>query len=555
MTGGPMGEIDAVIVGAGAGGLAAAWRLVQGGAKVLVLEAGAGFDPLEDYGLDLPDWETHGFPEPPGSRWPYVAISAEKAQSGAGLESWSKVFGAIAPGPRRRTFGYSHVRGVGGSTLHFTGEAHRMHPDAFQMASRFGVAADWPVSYAELEPFYVEAERQIGVAGPADPGARWRSEPFPLPAHARSYASQVLGRGAAALGLGWQENSLAVLSAPYNGRPPCNYCGNCLRGCPLGDKGSADVAFAADALRRGGIALLTRCQVVRLETGSGDRITGVVFADSKGTVHAARGRTIILAGGAIQTPRLLLMSANAGSPNGIANESGQVGRNFMETLFWSSVGLHPDPIGSHRGHPSDSIVWDFNAPDALDGTVGGFRISPGTAEAGFLGPIAYAERAVPGWGAGHKQAMRDTFGRALGLGAIGEYLPNAQSYVDLDSEETDSMGLPLPRIRSAPGDVDIARLHVMATTVRAMLETSGVTELIEEFGSWDSISASHVFGTCRMGADPDHAVVDSHGRSFRWKNLYIADASVFPSSGGGESPSLTIQALALRTADRILAGH
>lgn len=548
--------IDALIVGCGAGGAAAAWRLARTGAKVLVLEAGPPFDPETDYGLDRPGWEARTKPEKPGSQWSYSMAELPKADpAGADLKSWNRQLGALVPGPTRVVAEYAHMAGVGGSTLRYTGEAHRMHPGAMAMKSRFGVAADWPVGYDELEPYYVEVERAVGVSGPADPGIRRRSAGYPLPPHTPSFASQALGKGFAARGLGWTANPLASLSEPYDGRPPCNRCAGCLRGCPIGDKGSADVTFVRQGLATGNMGVLTGSQVVNLEAGPDDRIRRVLFVDADGKLRAAEARVVILAGGAVQTPKLLLASADDRfSPDGLANESGQVGRNFMETVFWASTGLHPDNLGSHRGHPSDSICWDFNAPDALPDTVGGFRLSPGTAEADLVGPMNYAERVVPGWGREHKRRMRETFGHALTLAAIGEHLPNPGSFVDLDPVRRDAIGIPLARIASAHGPEDIARLKAMATTVRDVLAASRVEELIEEVGCWDAFSASHVFGTCRMGDDPDSAVIDPRGRSFRWKNLYIADASVFPSSGGGESPALTIQALALRTADAILAG-
>jgi ferredoxin len=190
--------------------------------------------------------------------------------------SGSRGMGPVVTSGTRWMEKYYHVRGVGGTTLHFTGESHRIHPDAMKMKTRFGVAADWPIDYAELEPFYAEAEELIGVAGPESQGARWRSRKFPLPAHPFSYAARTLGRGAAALGLDWQANSRAALSQVWNGRPPCNYCGGCNDGCPRGDKGSADVTFIAAALATGRCVIRPDSPVLRIEAGSADRVTSLV---------------------------------------------------------------------------------------------------------------------------------------------------------------------------------------------------------------------------------------------------------------------------------------
>jgi choline dehydrogenase-like flavoprotein len=419
------------------------------------------------------------------------------------------------------------------------------------MHGRFGVAADWPVDYQELEPYYVMAENVVGVAGPATDRQRPRSAPYPLPAHRLSYASEQLVAGCRKLGIEWVANPLAALSAPYDGRPGCNYCGNCQRGCPRTDKGSVDVTFLRKAVATRRCSIRSRCQVTRIETGSGDRVAAVTYRDAQGSTHKVAAPAFVVACGAVETPRLLLVSTGRDAPNGLGNESGLVGRNFMETLSWKSSGLHPGDLGSHRGLPADSICWDFNAPDAIPGVVGGCRFVAGVAEADLLGPIGYAARVVEGWGRAHKRALRETFGRVLSVGAIGESLPNPASFVDLDPGERDAYGIPVARIHSTLPELELRRLQFMARKSREILRASGAQQIFEEFGTYDQFSATHVFGTCRMGHDPRTSVVDAHGRSHRWRNLFVADASVFPSSGGGESPSLTIEALAIRSADRL----
>jgi choline dehydrogenase-like flavoprotein len=223
----------------------------------------------------------------------------------------------------------------------------------------------------------------------------------------------------------------------------------------------------------------------------------------------------------------------------------------METLLWISNALHTDSIGSNRGLPVDSICWDYNAPDAIPGVVGGCRISPSMAESDLLGPVNYARRVVKGWGRAHKASLRKTFGRVLSLAGICESLPHQNSYVDLDPQTKDASGVPVARIHSFVDDMAAKRIEFMAGLCRDVLAASGASEIFEEFGSYDIFGSTHVFGTCRMGKDDKESVVDAGCRSHRWKNLYIIDASVFPSSGGGESPGLTIQALALRAVDNM----
>jgi len=533
---------EVLVIGSGAGGAAAAWVLASRGVKVLVLEAGPRFIPRYDYPQTQADWESRGFPDTPQSpRYTFAPLQQLDRQF-SHLLSRSSLHGALDAGGRRRAGDYQHVRGVGGSTLHYSGEAHRLHPQAMRMHSRFGVAADWPLDYAELEPYYQKVERLVGVAGPQQQGARWRSVAFPQPAHALSYCSQ---RVTAASSLNWQPNSLAILSQAHDGRPACNYCAACNSGCPRGDKGSADVTFMRAAENSGNCRVEPRSSALKLVAGDNDRIDHVLVADPTGDVREVRAKAVIVACGALETPRLLLNSQ-------LGNESGQVGRNFMETLYWQVLGLHADKLGSHRGLPVDAICWDFNAPDAIPGVPGGMTLSIATPQSRMAGPVSYATRLVGGWGRAHKQAMRERFGHAVGISSVGECLPNEGSFIDLDDAQTDTHGLPLPRIHSHLDATALQRLEFMRARCHQVLAEAGIETPLEETGSYDQFNSTHVFGTCRMGEDAQQSVVDRWGRSHRWRNLYIADASVFPSSGGGEAPSLTIQALAVRTAEQLL---
>lgn len=270
--------VDVVIIGSGAGGGASAWALARHGVRVLVLEAGPFYDPAADYGLDKPHWEQSRFPHKARRQARYSFGPMQKLEDRwRHLRSWNRLSGPMNPTNQRIGGRYHHVRGVGGTTLHFTGEAHRLHPAAMKMYSRFGVAADWPLDYAELEPFYGEAERVVGVAGPPQDPIRLRSEPYPLPAHRLSYASAKIEAGCRKLGLHWVPNRVAALSAPYDGRPACNYCANCNRGCPITDKGSADVTFIRKALASGSCTVKADCQVTQVEAGPSDRVRGCIM--------------------------------------------------------------------------------------------------------------------------------------------------------------------------------------------------------------------------------------------------------------------------------------
>jgi choline dehydrogenase-like flavoprotein len=545
-----MDEVDVLILGSGPGGGAAAWRLASMGLKVRVLEAGPAFDPAADYAQDRDAWETP-FPTLPGSLGNYDVAELQRLGGEAeGVRSWNTITGPYVPGDRRVSFGYHHVRGVGGSSLHFTGEAHRLTPRGMQMRSNYGVAADWPVSYTELEKYWQLAEDTVGVAGPASDARAPRAASYPLPPHPYSYASRRLAEGARAVGMSAQPNALAALSLPYDNRPNCNYCGGCLRGCQRQDKGSVDVTYLRHAVATGRCEVLPRVEALQI-MAKGDRATGVLCMTPSGR-KVFRGKAIFVACGAVQTPRLLLNSATSDSPDGLANESGEVGKNFMETLLFTSSALHPENLGSHRGLPVDWVSWDYSTPGSIPGVIGGARFSPSMAESDLVGPVAYATRVVGGWGAEHKRKMRATFGRVLSITGIGECVPNAGTHVTL-STRNDNNGLPVPLISSELKEDAFARLRFMAGRCREILGAAQCDAPFEEFSSADAFSSTHVFGTCRMGMNPDESVVDEFCRSHRWQNLFITDGSVFPSSGGGESPGLTIQALALRASDHLLA--
>lgn len=538
---------DAVVIGSGAGGGAAAWQLCQMGLKVLLLEAGPAFDPSTDYPLNQPGWERRGFPNLPGSQAMLTYGDLGTLDAGSeDLASWSR--GGLpwrqpagAPRPPSSA-GYSHVMGLGGSTLHYVGEAHRLHPDAFRRRSLTGQGVDWPISYSDLEVYYTRAEHVIGVASDGAPDGRARSAPYSMPAHALSTGALALTAAGARIGQHWQVNPRAALSQPFDDRPACTYCGQCSRGCPIGDKGSTDVTFLRQAARTGRLTVITKATVTRLATGPNGRITHAHVV-VQGRAETVETPILFLCGGAVQTPRLLLLSASVEYPEGLANSSGQVGRNFIETLAWRSAGLVPGLTDSHRGLPADAICW---SPDADD--TGGFRLNHTTLESGLNGPIAYTNRLLSGHGAALKEALRNRFGSALAVGAIGEVVPDDRSRIALDTQMRDLLGLPVARISSVLTQTSLDRLRRMARAARAVLAEAGA-DLAEEAGSRDAFTATHVFGTARMGVDPTVSVTNAMGRTHDHPNFWIADASLFPSSGGGESPSLTIMALALRAAE------
>lgn len=537
-------KYDCVVIGSGPGGAPFAWKLAEQGMDVLVLEAGPRYNPLKDYALDQQDWETKGFPYRKRIKYTY-GKKQNLNPNFNDLKSWNKASGRLNRTNQRRYHQYHQVSGVGGTTLHYQGEAHRLNKNAFRMKTLYDEVVDWPIDYETLEPYYDEAENIIGVAGPEEVPDRPRSKPFPLKPHKLSYASQIIQKTCEKHKLKLDPNPVAILSNVYRDAPPCNYCNGCIWGCPRKDKGSVDVTFVPIAEDTGNCEILTYAfaSTIKVENKEGKKkVTGVSYYDRAGKEHFVKGDYVAVACGAVETPRILL--------NSKINQNDLVGKNFMETTFYEVVAFHPDRLDNYRGIPLDSVIWEWNNPDPKRGFPGGLRLSPTAGSA--MGPLNYALRYYKGWGDDFMKEFNETFGHAIGIAGIAEFFPNDNTFVTLDPKVKDEYGLPVAQIQSFLGEPELKTLQFIHETANNILKESGATEVVEQVSSYDLFSATHVFGTCRMGNDPETSVVDSSLRFHGIPNLLVTDASVFPTSGGGESPSLTIEALSLRAADLLL---
>ncbi|MEW6146073.1 MAG: GMC family oxidoreductase [Thermodesulfobacteriota bacterium] len=537
-------KYDCLVVGSGPGGAPFAWKLASKGMNVLLLEAGPRYDPYKSYALDEDNWESKGFPEIRNIRHTFGKKQPLDGQY-ENLRSWNKASGKLNPTKERRYLKYHQISGIGGTTLHYQGEAHRLNEDAFRMKSRYGVAVDWPIEYKDLEPYYAETEGILGVAGPDTIPGRPRSKPYPLKPHKLSYASKIVEKACRKQGIDLIPNSVAILSGVYRDAPPCNYCNGCVWGCPRKDKGSVDVTFIPLAEKTGTCEIIDNVYVTRIEIDNKlgkKRAVGVVYYDRGGKEHFVGGDYIAVACGAVETPRLLLNSDIKGN--------GLVGKNFMETTFYEAVAMHPERLDSYRGIPIDSIIWKWNNPDPERGFPGGLRLFPTAGSA--LGPVNYSLRYFEGWGENYVKEIEKWFGHAISVGGIAEFFPNNDTFVTLDPKIKDQFGSPVAQIQSFLGEPELKSLEFISKKSKEILKASGAGDVVEEVSSYDFFSATHVFGTCRMGEDRETSVVNPSLRVHSIPNLLVTDASVFPTSGGGEAPSLTIEALSLRAADLLL---
>lgn len=450
---------------------------------------------------------------------------------------------------------------VGGGTAHWGAQSWRFREDEFRLLSTEGPVeganlADWPIDYAELEPWYARAEQRLGLAGRAgaNPFEPPRQRGYPNPPHPPRRATLALERGAKALGLHPFPTPLAINSRPWDGRGTCLNGGQCSNfGCPTQAKASTLSIHVPAARATGRLDLRSLTRAVELVVGADGRVCAARTLGADGREGEVRAKHFVLAAGTLATPHLLLSSRSARFPGGLANGSDLVGRNLMFHIF-SYVGFElQEPSMGALGPAGMVSIDDFHASDPKRGFRRGGVISeaaePGPLWAAYKAPD-YLGRKTGVWGRPLKDYLR-RYSRLGAMISIGEDLARFENRIDLDPDHVDDDGIPLPRIthRAHPNDLALAR-----GLERSMIEIARAAGAEKVF-AYDFTRAKggtgHLLGTCRMGDDPEKSVVDRDGRSHEVPNLYIPDGSCFPSAGG-YNPTLTIFANAERMAARFL---
>ncbi|MGH9347609.1 MAG: GMC family oxidoreductase [Vicinamibacterales bacterium] len=526
---------DVVIVGSGVAGSLAATRLAGHGLRILVLEAGPRVKRIDAIG------QFHrALIKVPESPYPNADF-APHPQSDA-LDGYY-----VQDGPDR--FSSTYLRQVGGTTWHWLGTALRLVPDDFRLRSRFGVGVDWPISYDDLEPWYCEAERELGVAG--DSGADLnapRSQPYPLPAIPMTYLDQRVAAALSGSGYSVQPTPQARNSQAHDGRPACCGSTTCIPICPIQAK--YDAMVHVERAERAGVELLDRAVVSAIEIGTHRHVTAVVFKRPDGTETRAAAKVFVIAAHGIETPKLLLQSRSESWPAGVANSSDQVGRNLMDHPTQLSWALAGEPLWPYRGPLSTAAIespragsWRAERPS--------FRIQ--LDNNGWSWPMGTPDHTVRRLlrdglrGAELERRLADRSSRELGLATMTEQLPDPANRIVPDHGRRDALGLPRPRIT----------FHFDEYTRRGLAEGRRIHQQIFEALKSTEVShddevkpAGHLIGTCRMGSDPKRSVVDADLRSHDHPNLFILGSAVFPTSAAS-NPTLTIAALALRAVEPI----
>jgi choline dehydrogenase-like flavoprotein len=424
--------------------------------------------------------------------------------------------------------------------VHYTAATLRFHAHDFRVRSTDGVGDDWPIQYRDLERYYSKVEHELGVSGPLHfPWGEFHG-PFPtgpLPMNARD---EVIAEGMVKLGLTPAVCPHAVITAPWDGRSPCMYYGFCAHGCKSMAKSSTLVTYIPKAVDNGA-EIRHGCMAFRINHGPDGKVTGVSYFDPDGKEQEQKARLIIVSAYAIETPRLLLNSATSRCPDGLANSSGMVGRNFMVHLGDNVYGRWDYPLDAFITPPVGVINEDRYRTDPQKDFVRGYSL-----EAYMLFPLEFAQVLIADnphlWGKRLIDVL-DEYTRFAMIGLVGEVLPSEQNLVTL-AEEKDDFGIPVARIYYTK-DENSRRMSADGVKLCEDILKAGGT--VETFSTNGTI---HLLGTCRMGDAPTRSVVNQWCRSHDISNLFICDGSVFV-TGGAVNPSLTIQAIATRTADYI----
>ncbi|MBV9252243.1 MAG: GMC family oxidoreductase, partial [Acetobacteraceae bacterium] len=486
-------EVDFAIVGTGAGGGTLACRLAEAGFSVVAFDAGPWWRPLEDFASD----EEH----------------QQKLY-------WTEE--RICDGDDPLKLGSNNSgRAVGGSTVHFAMVSLRFRPEWFKARSKLGYGADWPLDWREMWEYYTEVEQALKISGPVSYPWGPKRPRYPYRPHELNASALVLARGAEALGIKWSPTPLATVSAPRGLSPPCVYRGFCVIGCSTNAKQSALITWIPRAVRAGA-EIRDLAMVGRIETNALGLATGVHY-HREDVWRFQKARNVVVAGYAIETPRLLLNSANDLYPSGLANSSGLVGKNLMVQTNQAVWGLMDEEIRWYKGPPSLALTEHWNYTDAGKDFFGGYAyMSQGPL------PIAWAETQSGNhklWGAALLREM-EKYNHQVGLKIVGEVLPQERNRVTL-ADEKDQYGLPIARVTFSLCDNDRA---LVRHAIRFMTEHLRAADAREIWAEEDD--TAHLNGTARMGEDPRTSVVNADCRSWDMKNLWICDGSVFPTVGG-----------------------
>lgn len=524
-----MTPADVVIVGSGASGAAAAWSLSRAPSlRIVCIEQGARTESAQ-YPSASVDWEL--------SRLASASSDPNKRRNPADYP----IDNSGSP------ISIAHFNGFGGSTILYSGHFPRFHPSDFRTRSLDGVGEDWPLDYAALEPYFDENEQMMGIAGlvgdPASPGYQRLLPPVPLGPMGRK-----LGKAFNDLGWHWWPSYSAINTRSQGGRAACINLGPCNTGCRQGAKGSVDLTYWPDALRNG-VEVITDSAVYDIKLDSRGRATGVHFLDRDGVEHFQPASVVVLAGGGVGTPRLLLNARSAAFPDGLLNDNGLVGRNLMlHPLGYCEAVFEEDLRSSIGPHGCCILSQEFYESDPAREFVRGYTMQ-------ILRGAPPMETAVTGTlmrripiGPDHHRKFAETFNHTAGIAVIAEDLPDPENRVTLDTDHRAPNGLPGIKVSYRMGDNTKKMLKHGLDRSREVLERAG-GKVVASFAPVTH-TGWHLMGTARMGQDARTSVVNPYGQAHAVANLFVVDSSIFVTAGA-VNPVATAQALTLWICDHL----
>lgn len=519
---------DVIVIGAGAVGSFMAWQLASQGAKVLMIEAGPRIDRATAV-----DHFYNSAVKGPNAPYPSEAYAPHPMHAHDYM---------VQAGPQ--VFGGSFLRAVGGTTWHWTGFATRFRPDDFKTKTLYGVGEDWPLAYEDLLDHYLFIEREWGTAGDNDfdQGGPRHGQSFPLPPVPMTYADKLIRDALAPLGYSVGPFSHARNSVPFDGRPPCCGSASCVPICPVGAKYDASVHVAkAEAA---GVQLLPQALVEHIEVGNDSLIQGVRIRRPDGSQTTARAKLYVLAAHAIETPNLLLRSAQPNAPLGVANRSDAVGRYLMGQVDLDTRALTRDLLYTYRAPTTTGGILELR-----DGPVRKEHAAIGTSflNRGWrtgLGPMQRSAHLIKGGlrGSALAAALNDQCARELAINSSVEILPVASNRIQPDPELRDSSGMPRPRVSFTVDDYSLRAIDKARQRHDDITKALGCTDIVSDE---PSVATAIIAGTARMGTDAGQSVVDPWCRSHDHANLFVVGTANFPTMPIN-APTLTAVALGLR---------
>jgi choline dehydrogenase-like flavoprotein len=505
-------ESVVVIIGSGAGGGTLANELCQKGLKVVLLEAGS-----QQSSATFRNDEWFAFNQLAWLDKRTTSGSWRVAKDFPNLPAWV-------------------CKTVGGTTVHWAGASLRIQEHEFKAKTHYGAIdrttlMDWPLTLAELEPYYAKAESKMGVT---------RTNGIPgLPGNNNF---KVMYNGATRVGYKTVHTGrMAINSRPRDGRSACWQLGFCFQGCKSGAKWSTLYTEIPKADATGRLDLRPESMAMQIKHNADGKVTGVLYADKDGKHQVQKARLVCVAGNSIETPRLLLNSESSRFPHGLANSSGQVGRNYMRHTTGSVFGIFKHPVHMYRGTVMAGIIQDEAPLDTRRGFAGGFEME--TISLGL--PFAAAFLSPGAWGEDYT-ALLDQYPNMAGMWIVGEDMPQAGNAVSLHPTDKDRFGLPIPNVHYDDHANDLAMRRYAYKKGAAVYKAVGATRTIEV----PPYPSTHNLGTCRQSEKPADGVCNKFGQTHDIKNLFISDGSQFTSSAA-ENPTLTIVTLAIRQADYI----